>query len=109
MKSEETELTELGTEIESAMLLAITSDYSMLNTPIDTLKLSEQKQYLIKNIDAVNEHDRRQVCNVLVMGGGINLLNWNAEGTIINLDSVQPSYLVSQMYELLFHKIHNNK
>lgn len=96
---------ELGSDIESAMLSAITSDYTMVNTPIDTIKLDEQKQYLKKYIDSVSENDRRLICNVLVMGGGGNLLNWNAEGTIINLDLIQPSCLISQMYELLYHKI----
>lgn len=103
------EVDKLGFEISTAMLEAITSDYSTVNAPIGTIPLIEQKKFLMKYINSVDENDRRVICNILIMSGKKQLLQTCAEGTLIDLDNIHPTYIIGQMYELLKHKVDQMK
>jgi len=65
--------------------------------------LNEMKYYLNRFINSVPLEDRRAVGMLMIMNNKKHLLRPCAEGTVVNLDAVEPD-IVRQMYDLLKFK-----
>ena len=103
--SRSSSIASLGTDIASQMLSALTFEKEADNdTIVEKVSLGEQRKYLMKNIDMLPIADRKDIGNILVMNNKRELLIGCAEGTVINLDSLNP-FIIEQMYNLMSYKI----
>lgn len=96
---------QLGTDIASEMLLALTTEERQevqIYTP-----LSEMIQYLKKNVDCLSIADRRTIGEILIMNDMKSHLCSCSEGIIINLKNLNEN-VVRQMYDLMNYKIKKN-
>jgi hypothetical protein len=99
-----TSIENLGTDIASRMLSALTLD-SEADRPENTtiVSLDDQKRYLQKHIDSLSIADRKEIGEILIRNGRKSSLNWCSSGTVINLDSLTHE-IVEQMYNLMVYK-----
>ena len=101
-------MTEVPTDIASAMLAAITTEYTETGIAAPSqVKTKEQVDYLMKNIKSLSQRDRKAVGDILVLNGKKNMLTPCASGIVINLDVIAQKYpyIVDQMYELMLHRL----
>lgn len=71
---------------------------------VKQIPLSDQKSYLIRNVNSLAIDQRRELGQILIRAGKKSLLRINAEGTIINLDLAPPE-LVTIMYNYMCSKL----
>ena len=101
----------MNSEMAGKMLAALAddSDETEIEEVEKPIPVEEQKNYLMRNIGYLKDRaDKKAIGNILVMNDKRSSLQWCSEGTIINLDAL-PSYIVTQMYELLRYKMEKPK
>lgn len=95
----------LEIDLDSKMLVALTTEPETVQTAeIDNLSLDDKNNYLKQYINSVSKADRCAIGSILIMHDKKNELHECAEGTVINLSTI-PEHIITQMYELIRHKI----
>ncbi len=103
-----TTISNIGADITSKILSALTLEPEIIQADVDTIPLDDQKRYLKRYIESVSRDDRKAIGDVLVRNNKSSEHKWCSVGTAINLDALPP-YVVTQMYEMLKYKIENKK